>query len=511
MQNLKNKHTSAYAEINRNVFITDLPMDLHRREVLEHKTNLLGNPNDTDVIPFSDYLNPIYDKRIFESDNIIILSEISDYGDINPDAFFNTLTEKAEISRIISKCSKIIDDIIAKTCTQILFFLFSDYSDKGYIYGGFSPVNNAFCDRLNIALIDLCFEKGAIPVDTKRMIAEVGISRSLAEDGFYSDVFFELMAFELLKKSRIKENETKKCLILDCDGVLWDGIIEEDNGVKITKRFKEFQTFVYELYRRGVILAIASKNDPEDVKKAFQNPGMILKEEHIAAFAVNWENKPQNIRRVAEVLNIGLDSLVFVDDTKLEVEAVKELCPEVTSLLFDEDIYRKLSVFNLKPYLIDIDEKSIQSRMGTYQTNWLRENLRRNSADFDEFINKLEIVCEIRVATSDDFSRIAELSQRTNQMSNGIRLTEDTVIKRSNTGTFYVVFLKDKFSDLGLVGAMYIIGETLELFCMSCRAMGRGIEQRMINFIKENHNIKKFEFEDTGKNEGLRKLLELNI
>ncbi|MDR0947752.1 MAG: HAD-IIIC family phosphatase [Ruminococcus sp.] len=507
---LKTKHNSPYADINRNVFITDLPMDSHRREVLEHKTNLLGNPNDTDVIPFSDYLNPIYDKRIFESDNIIILTEISDFIKINPSAYFNLEIEKTEISRIISQCEKLIDDITAITCTQILFFLFSDFGDKGFVYGGFSPVNNAFCDRLNIALVDLCSQKGAIPVDTKRMIAQIGVSRGFAEDGFYSDAFIELMAFELLKKSRIKENETKKCLILDCDGVLWDGILEE-NDIHITDKFKKFQTFVYQLFRRGVILAIASKNNPDDVKRTFKTPGMILKEEYIAAFAVNWENKPENIKHIAKVLNIGLDSCVFVDDTPFEVEAVSELCPGVTSLLFDEHIYEKLSVFNLKPYLIDIDENAIASRMGTYQTNWLRENLRRSSADFDEFIRKLEIVCEIRRSKPDEFSRIAELSKRTNQMSNGIRLTENMVINRSHVGNFYIVNLKDKFSDLGLVGAIYVYGDVLELFCMSCRAMGRGIEQRMIDFIKAHHNIKKFEYEDTGKNEGLKKLLESNF
>jgi FkbH-like protein len=507
---LKTKYNSDYSEINRNIFITDKPMNKHRLEVLENKTNLLGNPNDSDVIPFSDYLNPLYDKRIFESDNIIILTDESDYGGVNSDAFFNLETEKSEILRIKNIAAKVIDDIAAITCTQILFFLFSDLNSKSYLWGGFSPIDNGFCDRLNIALIDLCYEKGALPIDTKQMMAHVGLSSAFGDDGFYSDTFIELMAFELLKKSRIKENETPKCLILDCDGVLWDGILEEKTNV-ITKPFKDFQQFVYELYRRGVILAIASKNNPEDVKAAFSSPDMILREEHIAVFAVNWDNKPQNIELIAKTLNIGLDACVFVDDTVLEVEAVKALLPQVTSILFNENIYEDLSVFNLKPYLIDVDEKAIASRMGTYRTNWLRENLRAQSTDFEDFINKLEIVCDIHRAPPEEFSRIAELSNRTNQMSNGTRLTEYMVIDRSLVGSFYTVSVKDKFSDLGLVGAIYISNDVLELFCMSCRAMGRGIEDRMIKFIKEHHKIKRIEFKDTGKNQNLKSLLFENF
>ena len=140
---------------------------------------------------------------------------------------------------------------------------------------------------------------------------------------------------EIQKQYFIEQGITKKCLVLDCDNVLWGGILSEDGieniklgGSGFGRTYQDFQRFVLSLYYHGVILAVCSKNDLPDVMNMFhEHSEMILKEEHIACFQVNWENKPDNIRRIAETLNIGLDSMVFLDDSPVEIEAVKSILP----------------------------------------------------------------------------------------------------------------------------------------------------------------------------------------
>jgi FkbH-like protein len=228
---------------------------------------------------------------------------------------------------------------------------------------------------------------------------------------------------------------------------------------------------------------------------------MILREEHIACFCVNWDNKADNIKAISETLNIGLDSIVFIDDSDFEVQAVKALLPEVTVVKYERDsVYGGLSCFNLKN---DIDIEKVQKRNFTYQTNELRKNLKAESSSFEEYLNALEMTVDIHKALPIELSRIAELTQRTNKCTNGKRYTAQQIKdKLSNGYELYSVSLADKFSYLGLVGAIGIDGNTLDLFSLSCRALGRNVEEIMISFIREK-NIKKSYYNLTVQNNEL--------
>ena len=326
----------------------------------------------------------------------------------------------------------------------------------------------------------------------------------------------ESAAREIHKRYLIENGTTKKCLVLDCDNVIWGGILSEDGieNINLSKRglgrpYQDFQKFILSLYYHGVILAICSKNDFSDVETVFsEHSEMILKMEHISCFKVNWENKAANIKLIAETLNIALDSIVFIDDSITEIHAVKTILPEVVSILYDhESIYDKLSCFNIK---CDVDIKGIMKRSDTYRTNQFRKELEEQYENYDEYITSLDIKLDIHRAKPIEFARMAEITQRTNKCTNGKRYTvADIKVRIKNAiSDFYTVGVSDRFSDLGLVGVVEVENNIVTLFSLSCRALGRNIENSMADFILRNHQVDKFEFYSTGKNEEFKRKLQ---
>ena len=216
---------------------------------------------------------------------------------------------------------------------------------------------------------------------------------------------------------------------------------------------------------------------------------MLLKEEHIACFKANWDNKPDNIRKIAEELNIGLDSMVFVDDSQFEIQSVKALLPEVTAILYERDtIYSKLSCFHLKS---SVDRDKVKHRIETYQTNVRRRMLQNQSSSYNEYLRTLKTNVDIHPALPMELARIAELTQRTNKCTNGVRYTVDQLKQKLQDESYrlYAVSVSDRFSDLELVGVIGISGHTLDLISLSCRALGREVETHMMSFVKKDEVV----------------------
>jgi FkbH-like protein len=300
--------------------------------------------------------------------------------------------------------------------------------------------------------------------------------------------------------------------VLDGDNVLWGGILSEDSmeniklgGSGFGRAYQDFQRVVLSLYYNGVILAICSKNDLSDVMTVFRNHNeMIIKEEHIACFQVNWDDKINNIKLIAETLNIGFDSIVFVDDSTIEVEAVRSIFPEVTSIRFDcNSIYKDLSCFKLHS---NVNFTDIENRNTTYRTNKLRESLKDQYKSYDDYITALDIRLDIHEAMPIEYNRISELTQRTNKCTNGKRYSVTEIKEKVKSKDFklYSVLVSDKFSNLGLVGAVGVDGKTLDLFSLSCRSLGRKIEDKMISFIRQHHIITQIDFKLTDKNKNIK-------
>ncbi len=458
-------------------------------------------------IPYDERNESIYKTQLNSVDAIVVWLNIE------------TLTSdllKAE-EDIVFICKRLHTDILKHSNTHILWFTFEDYYMNSHISHGriFSDLIN----RLNFQVFDAIKGGENITfINLSHLIADVGIANTYDSRGKYrwnapySKALIEAAVKEIHKQYLIEKGITKKCLVLDCDNVLWGGILSEDGveniklgGGGFGRPYQDFQRFVLSLYYHGVILAVCSKNDVHDVLTMFREHNeMILKEEHIACFQVNWENKPDNIKRIAETLNISLDTMVFVDDSPIEIEAMKSMLPEVTAILYERDsVYDKLSCFNLKS---NVSIADIEKRNETYRTNQSRETLKSQYQSYDEYIAALKMKMDIHVALPIEYSRIAELTQRTNKCTNGKRYTVAEIKSRvaCRNVHLYSLSVSDRFSDLGLVGALEVERDTLTLFCLSCRALGREIEDKLLAFIADKHQLHKITFESTGKNENIK-------
>ena len=464
-------------------------------------------------IPFGEHTEEEYQTQLASADLVIVWLYLEN---MFPGLYFNAAKQNLDEAIVLYK--KLYADLTSISQAKILWLLFENYelplsATVGHVY-------HDFVDKLNLALKDTLGDQ-VLFIDLKHLIAEIGISNAYDSkskyrwNAPYSKILIEAAVKEIHKQYLIINDKTPKCLVLDCDNVLWGGILSEDgienlklSGSGLGRVYQDFQRFVLSLYYHGVILAVCSKNDLSDVSTMFRGHSeMVLKEEQIACFQVNWEDKPSNIQKIAEKLNIGLDSMVFVDDSPIEIEAVKVMLPEITPILFQRDMeYELFSCFNLKS---NVSIADVDKRNETYRTDGFREELKAKHTDYADYIAALEIKMDIHEALPIEYSRISELTQRTNKCTNGRRYTVTEIKKRitSKAVKLYSVYVSDRFSDLGLVGAVEVEGNTLTLFSLSCRALGREIEGKMIEFILEKCQVKKIEFKSTGKNEAIKTLL----
>ena len=469
-------------------------------------------------IPYGEQYDDKHQKQLENSDVVLVWLNIEmEFLNIWNTIYSQAATEQQIIEKVVSNCNRLYADLQAYKNAHVIWFLFEDYFIKLPIVSGYHY--DALVDKINIKLSDALKDNVSF-INLKQLIAEIGIANAYDPKGKYrwsapySKALIKNAVKEIHKQYFIEKGITKKCLVLDCDNVLWGGILSEDGvenlklgGSGFGRPFQDFQRFVLSLYYHGVILAICSKNDLSDVMTMFrEHSEMILKEEHITCFQVNWENKPDSIKRIAETLNISLDSMVFIDDSPVEVEAVKSMLPEVMTVLYDRDlVYDRLSCFNLKS---NISIADIEKRNETYRTNQSRETLKSQYESYSKYIEALEIKIDIHEALTIEYSRISELSQRTNKCTNGKRYTVAEIKNRivHENVKLYSVSVSDRFSDLGLVGAFEVVGDTLTLFCLSCRALGREIECKLFEFITAKHQLHKIVFTSTSKNEDIKNI-----
>lgn len=294
----------------------------------------------------------------------------------------------------------------------------------------------------------------------------------------------------------------KKCLVLDLDNTLWGGVLGEDgvDGIQIGgdypgKAFLYFQEALLELSHSGVILTVCSKNNEQDVLEAWdKNPYLLLKRMHFATYRINWDDKATNIKEIAEELNIGLDSLVFVDDSPEERELVKQLLPMVEVPDFPEQPYelpvffKKLVDDYFKVYSITNEDKE---KTQQYRANASRAQEQRHFTDFTDFLRSLDIQMTIEQANDFNIQRIAQMTQKTNQFNlTTHRYTDADIRQFVNDGwKIWCLSVSDKFGDNGITGCLMVNGEEIDTLLLSCRILGKGIEfafvKKVLSLLKE--------------------------
>ena len=297
------------------------------------------------------------------------------------------------------------------------------------------------------------------------------------------------------------KGQFKKCLILDLDNTVWGGIIGDDgmegiqigHGLGIGKAFSEFQMWVKKLKQRGIIICVASKNNLETAKEPFEkHPDMILKLDDIAVFQANWETKVDNIRTIRKILNIGFDSMVFLDDNPFERNIVRENIPGITVPELPEDPGDYLEyLYSLNLFETASYDKADKDRTKQYQVEAQRVSLAKTFTNEADFLKSLKMVSAVSGFTKFNTPRVAQLSQRSNQFNlRTIRYTEADIAEMAkDRKTIDLSFtLEDKFGDNGLIGVV-IMKELdveslfIDTWFMSCRVLKRGMENFTLNAI----------------------------
>lgn len=292
----------------------------------------------------------------------------------------------------------------------------------------------------------------------------------------------------------------KKVLVLDLDNTLWGGVVGDEGveGIEIGdtsprgEAFKAFQAYILSLTQRGLLLGVCSKNDFENAIEPFRrHPEMVLKEEHFVSFKANWNPKAQNLIEMAEELNLGLDSFIFVDDNPAEVENVRQFAPEVTSIVLDPDpsaFVRQLQESRLFERTT-ITAEDLQ-RTTQYRTESERRSAMAASVDMESYLESLDMVGTIRDFDPIDLPRITQLLNKSNQFNLTTRRRTEAELAILASDPEYICFamrLADKFGDHGLISIVICCQNEgvleIDTWLMSCRVLKRQVEDQMLNEI----------------------------
>jgi FkbH-like protein len=397
---------------------------------------------------------------------------------------------------------------IASRCkAKIIHLNFIEANDG--IFGNFAgKVRSSFLyqvRKINFALMNMAQEeKHVFLADLAALSAQVGYANS-HDPRLYATAkvslsfdFLPVVAKSITDIVKASSGHIRKCLICDLDNTLWGGVIGDDGMEKIEigelgmgHAFDNLQRWIRELRNRGVIIAVCSKNEEETAKQPFrEHPDMMLRLDDIAVFAANWDNKVDNIKFIQKTLNIGFDSIVFLDDNPFERNLVRELLPEVTVPELPEDpslFVSYLSSLNLFE-TVSYSEEDLQ-RTRQYQEEITRTDFQKSFTSIDDYLKSLEMVSLVK--PFDDFStpRVAQLTQRSNQFNlRTIRYTEADIerIRESKEFVTLAFHLKDKFGDYGLIGLIILqkLSSTvafIDTWIMSCRVLKRGMEEFIVN------------------------------
>ena len=483
---------------------------------------------DYDQIPLQvfDTSSDLYN---FKADLIIIFKSshklLQNYNVTNLESQSSfAINQIAEIENIYTTLS---DNINSK----IIFYNYTEIND--HVFGNFSnKVESSFLfqqRKLNYLLMEFALTAPNLYLcDLSSLQNQIGKGNFFHTSSYINnsmvlsvDILPTVAKFTL-DIIKALEGSFNKCIILDLDNTIWGGIIGDDGVEKIQigelgigKAFSEFQLWVKKLKNRGIIIAICSKNTESVAIEPFKkHPDMVLKMEDISVFVANWENKADNIRLIQNVLNIGFDSMVFIDDNPFERNIVRENLPDVSVPELPEDPADYLEyLYSLNLFETISYSNEDAERTKKYQIESKRVSAQKKYTNENDFLKSLEMVSNIESFNNFNIPRVAQLSQRSNQFNlRTIRYTEKDIKKLINSEDYFTFSfnLKDKFGDHGLICVIILNKQSnstlfIDTWFMSCRVLKRGMERFVLNHLvsyAKNNNFKFLEGEyiETPKN-----------
>jgi len=307
----------------------------------------------------------------------------------------------------------------------------------------------------------------------------------------YTQEFFAALGTAAARRIHAIRTEPFKVIALDCDQTLWKGVCGEDGpaGIVIDEPRRALQQFMVDQQQAGMLLCLTSKNNEADVWETFAaHPEMPLQREHLVGARINWESKSQNLRELADELELGLDSFILVDDSPTECAEVEANRPEVLTLRLPKDageIPRFLANVWAFDHISTTEEDRLRTAM--YGQRLERRRFERQVTTMEEFLRTLDLRIEIGAPKPEQLQRVAQLTQRTNQMNlTSVRRTEGEIrdLLESDELECLAVHVEDRFGSYGLVGVVLYSADgdrlNVDTFLLSCRALGRGVEHRML-------------------------------
>ena len=491
------------------------------------------------LAPFNSYAQEILDKKsrlyTFKPDLIIFLVQPESFlGEDFVYSFFDlTNGEKRQIqTKTVSMLTDLVSTLASNQKGLIVAsnFVVPAFSPLGILDNKVDMGIKPFFHELNASLTNSFAGSSQVYVmDLDGLASKHGKSKSVDSEMryrgsiFLSESFLPLVAGECMSYIKALKNLTKKCIVLDLDNVLWGGVVGEDgfNGIKLGndaegKAFVYFQKIVLSFHKRGIILAINSKNNYEDAIRVIRDhPDMVLREKHFAAIRINWVDKVENIISIAKELNIGLDSMIFVDDSPQERERMKQALPQVCVLELPTSPFHYCETLeNVNDFSSLVLTEEDKQRGELYYASRKRQELKSSKSSLEDYLKSLEIKAEIRLADGFSIPRIASLVSRTNQFNLTTRRYTQAEIERmySQNDEFHVYSMRveDKFGDEGIVGVAIVQMRKqewlIDSFLLSCRVIGRKVETALLAKViddasKEGASVVIGEFIPTEKNE----------
>ncbi len=499
------------------------------KEIVEYslRTNHI-NPS----ITLGNYDNIIQDSaKQTDADLVIVFFDMLNIVD-SVAAFFENLNDE-QYSNLKDKVCSEIDMILEnlKHCPSVVFntfssaYFISNYSHKSKIETFVSELNRHLDERksINVSLLNI-----------DKIFSKIGIKQAIDYRMYNSSKAPYTLSFLKNYTAAVEPiifrntGRLKKAVIFDCDNTLWKGIIGEDGMDKIDMSgsshaghfYNKVQQIAVYLSRQGVIVGICSKNNEQDVNDVLLgHPDIILKDEYISIKKINWNDKAANLTAIASELNIGLDSIVFIDDSAFEINLIKEQLPEIVSLQVPSAIYEypDFLLENIYRHFNFTLNSEDAKKTEIYKQQSERESDKKNHKSIDEYLSSLSISLTVSKDDLAQVSRIAQLTQKTNQFNlTTKRYTENQILNMMNSSTEHVfaVSVKDKFGDNGLTAVCIIKTDLqnknvycIDTFLMSCRIIGRNIEFVFMDYIMSWLNVKSpaaivtAEYMPTNKNE----------
>ncbi|MCD4693516.1 MAG: HAD-IIIC family phosphatase [Calditrichales bacterium] len=459
-------------------------------------------------IKMGDYDNIVQDSVKYSKSNLVIifweLCNIIDGLQYKAELFSN-----GQVDAILEKAKREIDLVLEnlENTSLVLFNQFTSIPFSGRTIGETNL--NQLADLLNRYVEDKTPANVKL-VDLEKVIANIGIKNSLDLRYYYSSKALYTIDFFKSYSNYIKpyiisaNGKNKKAIIFDCDNTLWRGILGEDgfDNIEMSAKtkggaiFSEIQSIALTLHKRGILIGLCSKNNPGDVNKVIKShPDMQLRNEHISINKSNWSDKVTNLLDIATELNIGIESLVFVDDSSFEVNLIKQQLPQVTVIQVPERLYdyprilrENLDLFYSLSFTVEDTQKAKM-----YKQQLQREGVKKKYADIEEYLASLELKVRVYVDNENIIARMSQMSQKTNQFNLTTRRYTEADIGNfvfkpaSKVFAFSVV---DKFGDSGVTGLCiinieeeYMQTADIDTFLMSCRIIGRNIEYSFMDFL----------------------------